>query len=109
MALLAPMNWGLKMWTRSGQYLQRAEYHAGRAALYQNNGLGQPLLSFHRAESLEGRRLSWPDYLVKHRAMVARYEKLIEHHSSLRAKYERAARFPFLPVAPDPPEPPKPW
>src|SRR5947209_518836 len=27
------------------------------------------------------------------------------YHSALRAKYERAARYPWLPVAPDPPEP----
>ena len=34
----------------------------------------------------------------KARGMIAHFEKL-------RAKYERAARYPWLPVAPDPPEP----
>jgi hypothetical protein len=28
-----------------------------------------------------------------------------EYHRRLRRKYERAARYPWLPVAPDPPEP----
>jgi hypothetical protein len=27
------------------------------------------------------------------------------HHHSLRLKYDRASRYPWLPVAPDPPEP----
>ena len=27
------------------------------------------------------------------------------HHAALRSKYERAARYPWLPVEPDPPEP----
>jgi hypothetical protein len=29
----------------------------------------------------------------------------VEHFDQLRLKYERAARYPWLPVAPDPPEP----
>src|SRR5262249_5675012 len=32
-----------------------------------------------------------------------RYAKLAAYHARLRAKYERAARYPFLPVPPDPP------
>lgn len=28
-----------------------------------------------------------------------------DHHAALRAKYKRAARYPWLPVSPDPPEP----
>jgi hypothetical protein len=28
-----------------------------------------------------------------------------EYHTVLMQKYERAARYPFLPIAPDPPEP----
>jgi hypothetical protein len=34
-----------------------------------------------------------------------RYRRRAEFYSLLRGKYERAARYPFLPVAPDPPEP----
>jgi hypothetical protein len=28
-----------------------------------------------------------------------------DHHAAMARKYERAARYPWLPVAPDPPEP----
>ena len=30
---------------------------------------------------------------------------LIRHHEAMAAKYEHAARYPWLPVEPDPPEP----
>jgi hypothetical protein len=33
------------------------------------------------------------------------WERKIDYHANLRRKYERAARYPWLPVAPDPPEP----
>jgi hypothetical protein len=36
------------------------------------------------------------------------YDRMIDrahHHASLARKYERAARYPWLPVEPDPPEP----
>ncbi len=32
-------------------------------------------------------------------------ERMAMHYDLLRLKYERAARYPWLPVAPDPPEP----
>jgi hypothetical protein len=34
-----------------------------------------------------------------------RQRKRVEHFGQLRLKYERAARYPWLPVAPDPPKP----
>jgi hypothetical protein len=36
---------------------------------------------------------------------VARGEQMAAFHRRLRIKYERAARYPWLPVDPDPPEP----
>jgi hypothetical protein len=33
------------------------------------------------------------------------YANRIAYHAALKAKYERAARYPWLPIAPDPPEP----
>lgn len=36
------------------------------------------------------------------------YERMMDradHHAAMARKYERAARYPWLPVAPDPPEP----
>ena len=34
-----------------------------------------------------------------------RYGPIVAYHGKLREKYERAARFPWLPVASDPPGP----
>jgi hypothetical protein len=39
------------------------------------------------------------------RRVAALEGALAGHYSRLTAKYERAARYPWLPVAPDPPEP----
>ena len=39
------------------------------------------------------------------RQRVERGELMATYHRGLKLKYERAARFPWLPVAPDPPEP----
>jgi hypothetical protein len=36
---------------------------------------------------------------------LRREKALVRYHSELTAKYERAARYPWLPVTPDPPEP----
>jgi hypothetical protein len=36
---------------------------------------------------------------------AAHSRRLADHHATLRRKYERAARYPWLPVDPDPPEP----
>ena len=36
---------------------------------------------------------------------VARGEQMAAYHRELKIKYERGARYPWLPVAPDPPEP----
>lgn len=33
------------------------------------------------------------------------WDRKIEYHAARRRKYERAARYPWFPVAPDPPEP----
>jgi hypothetical protein len=35
----------------------------------------------------------------------ADYDARMRYYTSMQAKYERAARFPWWPVAPDPPEP----
>jgi hypothetical protein len=41
----------------------------------------------------------------KERANAAHFERLAGYCGSLSRKYERAARYPWLPVEPDPPEP----
>lgn len=44
------------------------------------------------------------DMLQSKRKNLARYSELRRRNSDLASKYERAARYPWLPVAPDPPE-----
>jgi hypothetical protein len=39
------------------------------------------------------------------RARIAYHEERSRYHAALKQKYERAARYPFVPVPPDPPEP----
>src|SRR4051812_4169586 len=45
----------------------------------------------------------FPGLALPSRRVTAR--AVADLHASLKWKYERAARFPWLPVAPDPPEP----
>ncbi len=53
------------------------------------------------------RRPPRPPEKVRSEQAAARsyYERKIAHHVTMRAKYERAARYPWLPVAPDSREP----
>ena len=37
--------------------------------------------------------------------MFASEQRRADYHGAMRRKYERAARYPWLPVEPDPPEP----
>jgi hypothetical protein len=43
--------------------------------------------------------------LDEQRRIVAGLVRKIFYHESLARRYERAARYPWLPVEPDPPEP----
>jgi hypothetical protein len=47
------------------------------------------------------------DYVLQREPGSGRFDCLGAHsdyYSAMKAKYERAARYPFLPVAPNPPE-----
>jgi hypothetical protein len=58
----------------------------------------------HALEVFPQRRTSfevpYPSYLEYQEQFVRK-----EYHDALRMKYERVARYPWLPVPPDPPEP----
>jgi hypothetical protein len=45
---------------------------------------------------------------IRMRNGSARFKRQADHHESMAVKYERAARYPWLPVDPDPPEPKSP-
>jgi hypothetical protein len=44
-------------------------------------------------------------HLEYNEATAPLHARLVAHHDIMRRKYERAARWPWLPVEPDPPEP----
>jgi hypothetical protein len=56
------------------------------------------------AMSIDRRYLLWGPSEPE-RAEMATYERRGDYHAALQAKYERAARYPWLPVNPDRPEP----
>lgn len=83
---------------RAGEYRQYAVWHTamrnlclGEADEYRDAGA-------HRAA---GDRREDVESLLRE----AHERTLAQHHDALVIKYERAARYPWLPVAPDPPEP----
>ena len=53
------------------------------------------------------RGVSWTIHPVDRNRRRAGWNsaRLLEYHARMAEKYDRAARFPWLPVAPDPPEP----
>jgi hypothetical protein len=57
-------------------------------------------------------RASWKSFIDSATRSVTlaseeaeRFHRLAAHYAALRMKYERAARYPWLPVEPDPPKP----
>ena len=59
----------------------------------------------HEAASCAPTRAGSDWDLEKRSAILRARGRLRAHHIAMRLKYERAARYPWLPVAPDPPEP----
>jgi hypothetical protein len=86
---------GLELGRRSSRFARLSAYHSEVA-----------LLHFHTLMRLGG----WPpqDPLAAELGRgrnLYRVRALVHYHSALTGKYERAARYPWLPVAPDPTEP----
>lgn len=73
---------GADYWRRRSLLLSRALEHQHRAQRYHESAISASLLDH-----------------------IQELGQLMQHHHNLRDKYERAASFPWLPVAPDPPEP----
>jgi len=48
---------------------------------------------------------TWAYWVDFHENNAAKQHRIADFHAAMRAKYERLARYPWLPVAPDPPEP----
>jgi hypothetical protein len=77
---------------RRDSYLNQAARHRRLS----NNALLQSTL----VTSLHHFVLSKPEL-----ELMKAHERFAIHHAELQAKYERAARHPWLPVEPDPPPP----
>jgi hypothetical protein len=90
----------IRLWTLRHLYLEKAANHAS----FRAHVLRTP-------ESTAYWENRWTD---QRRGLPARYPwpagppfvpAMGEYHDAMRIKYERAARYPWLPVEPDPPEP----
>src|SRR5579862_1676552 len=73
---------------RKAEYSKRWEYHRGNNVQGRMD-LTDGLFRMHRGGPIPFRELA--------------RESQIQYHGKMARKYERAARYPWLPVAPDPP------
>jgi hypothetical protein len=83
---------------RSREYRQIAVWHAAMRDLCLGEAYEYQYAYDHRAAGDHRAETDWPRYEAHERALA-------RHHDGLAAKYDRAARYPWLPVEPDPPEP----
>lgn len=60
-----------------------------------------------KIRSLESTLRYWRTVEAKERSRpgFSKFRRIYDYEVAMRRKYERAARYPWLPVAPDPPEP----
>ena len=79
---------------------RRREYYLRQAAHHRKLSDDAQLY----AMSIERRYLHWRPSEPELAEMAA-YERRSDYQAALQAKYERAARYPWLPVEPDRPEP----
>src|SRR4051812_39209108 len=91
--VVAKMLWGPELEQRRVEYRTRAEDHADLARNY-----AELVASYSTPVARRGGCV-WPPRTLAEVRLSAAY------HARLKTKYERAARFPWLPVAPDPPPP----
>ena len=91
---LAPLR--AEMNRRSDFYRQRAAYHAALAAAHRIAGKTQELRADRSKEDADAAR---------HREGAAASAKVAAYHAGMRDKYNRVARYPWLPVEPDPQSP----
>jgi FtsZ-interacting cell division protein ZipA len=89
-AIVALVLCGWETWRKRSSYLELADQ---QSALKDHCRL-----MLEHVEFLAERRFA-------DKSEVALSRRRMDYHRDLAEKYERAARYPWLPVAPDPPEP----
>lgn len=77
--------------------------HAEKRATEGLKDQEEELASIAKRDPLARAKLKDFEDVARHCA--GQYAALAEHAAALKLKYERAARYPWLPVEPDPPEP----
>lgn len=96
----------LERWHRGNSKRTRwdASRESGLAAAYERDHASAVDNDFFRRWLME--RAQWHQMSAElDLARTVRSDRLAEYHAALTAKYERAARRPWLPVEPDPPWP----
>ncbi len=100
-----------RMVRRAGRMRTRAAFH-GREERQATEALSRPgairgvaadLVHHRHRWDLGGARFEETNELFDE--MFASEQRRADYHGAMRRKYERAARYPWLPVEPDPPEP----
>jgi hypothetical protein len=89
-------DWGYRMWRLSRAYAGLAQYYESLEILHWNDGMLSRQNS--RGNDTAGSRDEVSAYMAHCAAKVVYYAALVR-------KYDRAARYPWLPVEPDAPEP----
>ena len=96
--------WGSKMWRLSGVHARTARFHRSWLGLYRQRET-VILKSLGRLEQFAAQHALPPPSVARHRDDAAGYARKADFREALALKYERAARYPWLPVETDPPEP----
>jgi hypothetical protein len=129
-ALVAVGVWGWRMWQLREDYRSRAALYAGTLAdlgkmqkhtedaicatsdeIRFLKKVAKPMVGFSGTEwskeaiEYEQRSEEAQKWMTQYRNDAARWKRLIDQFACLKLKYERAARYPWLPVEPDPPKP----
>jgi hypothetical protein len=96
--------WSYKMRQLSGGYARAAKFHRAWLDRYRERE-AVILQAIGRLETVAARRSVVPPSHDRHREDAADYARKADYREALALKYERAARYPWLPVEPDPPPP----
>ena len=91
---------GVRLWWLRRFYQDRASGYASMAVRYVSTPEEAAYWEARWTSQRDGRTAEypWP-------ANPPFIPAIVAHYKSLQAKYERASRSPWIPVAPDPPEP----
>jgi hypothetical protein len=98
--------WGYRMWRLSSYYASLARMSQDKEDLFRNLGARLIHEAIPAAQTAgPGGQAAVSDEVVRLGQYAAKSSLLAEKYARLVRKYERAARYPWLPIEPDAPEP----